>query len=197
MYTNGFPVSDLFRENSRYTLQSGTGDLSLRQLMNESLVYISCGQQDTDSSDFQIVTSPTSLLGEETLWVFPLYSYPETGSRQGEQQTGIRSPNLDTDIVGRITAALGLAFVPEKEDEGRVCFVGSPELRTDFRLSFAPADILDYIHGVLKRHSNGDSCVDLHEDGFPVIPYPENADTFWRLVILGNELRRHGGGTVK
>lgn len=46
---------------------------------------------------------------------------------------------------------LDLVFVPEREAEGEVCFAGSAEVRPEYRQSFAPIDILDYIYAVLPR----------------------------------------------
>jgi hypothetical protein len=69
-----------------------------------------------------------------TLYVFPLYLYPENNSQQTIGQSTERTPNLNTEIVKQIAEKLGLTFTSEKETT---------------KDTFAPIDILDYIYAVL------------------------------------------------
>lgn len=122
--------------------------------------------------------------------IFPLYLYPETSGQLQIGSSATRTPNLNREIVDQIATGLGLAFVPEKESEGEVCFAGSDQVRSEFRQSFAPIDILDYIYAVLHSPSYREKYKEFLKIDFPRVPYPADADTFWKLVKLGGELRQ-------
>lgn len=122
--------------------------------------------------------------------VFPLYLYPETSGQLQIGSSASRKPNLNMVIVDQMAKGLGLAFVPEKEKEGEVCFAGNEEVRPEFRQSFAPIDILDYIYAVLHSPSYREKYKEFLKIDFPRVPYPADADTFWKLVKLGGELRQ-------
>lgn len=150
----------------------------------------------------------------DTCTTFPLYLYPETGGQQtilrttpvfdhpskGESTTPVfghpsgggefRKPNLNMEIVGQIAERLGLGFVLEKEAEGNVCFINSPEVRNDFKTTFSPVDILDYIYAVLHSPAYREKYKEFLKIDFPRVPYPKDAETFWQLVEPGSELRR-------
>jgi predicted helicase len=104
----------------------------------------------------------------------PLYLYPET--KQSEiGKDGEREPNLNMEIVQKIADGLGLKFAKEKVDtEG----------------TFAPIDLLDYIYAVLHSPSYREKYKEFLKIDFPRIPYPENEETFWKLVSKGGELRQ-------
>ncbi|MBU4268124.1 MAG: N-6 DNA methylase [Acidobacteria bacterium] len=107
--------------------------------------------------------------------LFPLYLYPETNGQQNIEQTIVRTSNLNSEIVQKIAENLGLNFTNEKETtEG----------------SFAPIDILDYIYAALHSPTYRKKYKEFLKTDFPRVPYPENADTFWKLVKLGGEIRQ-------
>ena len=123
--------------------------------------------------------------------VFPLYLYPETSDQQttdNEQQT--RTPNLDPAILSKIAKNLGLSFVPEKETGGNVCMANSEEVRDDFRTTFAPIDLLDYIYAVLHSPEYREKYKEFLKIDFPRVPYPEDSEKFWKLVELGGQIRQ-------
>jgi predicted helicase len=126
----------------------------------------------------------------DTCTAFPLYLYPETNVQQTIGQTTERTPNLNMEIVNQIAEKLGLTFVPEKEPEGNVCFVNNAEVRPDFRTTFAPIDILDYIYAALHSPAYREKYKEFLKIDFPRVPYPKNTETFWHLVELGGELRQ-------
>jgi hypothetical protein len=103
-----------------------------------------------------------------------------------------RTPNLNLEIVNQIAEKLSLTFTNEKEipAEGEVCFINSPEVRPEFRLTFAPIDILDYIYAVLHSPTYRKKYKEFLKIDFPRVPYPEDSTTFWKLVKLGGELRQ-------
>jgi predicted helicase len=121
---------------------------------------------------------------------FPLYLYPETNAQQTIGQTTERTPNLNSEIVKQFEEKLGLTFVSEKEPEGKVCYVNNPEVRPDFKTTFAPIDILDYIYAVLHSPIYREKYKEFLKIDFPRVPYPNDVETFWKLVELGSEIRQ-------
>jgi len=101
--------------------------------------------------------------------LFPLYLYPEENAL-GKQ----RIPNLNEEIVQKISEGLGLVFTPETSDEPN---------------TFAPIDLLDYIYAVLHSPSYREKYKGFLTIDFPRVPYPDDTDTFWKLVALGGRLR--------
>lgn len=100
------------------------------------------------------------------------------------------TPNLNMEIVNQIAEKLGLTFVPEKEPEGNVCMANNKEVRDDFKNTFAPIDILDYIYAVLHSPTYREKYKEFLKIDFSRVPYPKNRETFWQLIKLGGELRQ-------
>jgi hypothetical protein len=96
---------------------------------------------------------------------------------------------IDPEIIQRIAANIQLSFVPEKEKESEVCFINSEEVRPEFKLSFAPVDLSDYILAVL-HHSHHARHTSLPETGHLTIPYPKDSLAFWEWVKSGEQLRQ-------
>ena len=106
-------------------------------------------------------------------YIFPLYMYEDT-STQTSFFAQNRKPNLNMDIVRELEQKLGLTFTPEKEET---------------RETFAPIDILDYIYGVLHSNKYRNKYKEFLKIDFPRIPYPENAEYFFKVAQLGKQLR--------
>jgi predicted helicase len=106
--------------------------------------------------------------------IAPLYNFPETTAQQTIDQSTERRPNLKPEIVQQIAANLGLTFTNEKETTAN---------------TFAPIDILDYIYAVLHSPTYREKYKEFLKIDFPRVPYPQDADTFWKLVKLGGEIR--------
>jgi predicted helicase len=123
-------------------------------------------------------------------FIAPLYLYPETNNQQTLGHNQKRIPNLNPDIVKQIADGLGMTFTNEKETESNVCFANSDEVRPEFRQSFAPIDLLDYIYAVLHSPSYREKYKEFLKIDFPRVPAPTDADQFWKLVRLGGELRQ-------
>jgi len=81
-------------------------------------------------------------------------------------------------ITSGVEKATGLLYAGNNQP-GNVCFANNNEdLRDEFKLVFSTSDLIHYILGVLKTSAK------------PIaeykIPYPVNAENFWKLVRLGN-----------
>ena len=107
--------------------------------------------------------------------LFPLYLYNNPDGQQTLDAVSERTPNLNSIIVEKISNQLHLRFTSEKESNGN---------------SFAPIDILDYIYAVLHSPAFREKNKEFLKIDFPRIPYPENQNSFWKLVKLGGELRQ-------
>ena len=105
----------------------------------------------------------------------PLYLYPETKGQQTIEQTDVRTPNLNAEIVNQIAENLALTFTKEKETTEN---------------TFAPIDILDYIYAVLHSPTYREKYKEFLKIDFPRVPYPKDKDTFWHLVKSGSEIRQ-------
>lgn len=107
--------------------------------------------------------------------VFPLYLYSDSIDQGSLYESAERTPNLNPGIVKQISVDLGLTITNEKETDAG---------------TFAPIDILDYIYAVLHSPSYRDKYKEFLKIDFPRVPYPKDAATFWKLVSLGEEIRK-------
>ena len=105
---------------------------------------------------------------------FPLYIYQDINSQHTLEVQPKRTPNLNREIVTKISKTLKLTFTNEKED--------TPN-------TFAPIDILDYIYAVLHSPTYREKYKEFLKIDFPRVPYPKDQDTFWQLVALGKQIR--------
>ncbi len=121
--------------------------------------------------------------------IFPLYTYPQVSNQQTIDGSNERIPNLNPEIIKQISESLGLTFTNEKED-GNVCLVNDKDVRSEFRTTFAPIDLLDYIYAVLHSPTYRETYKEFLKIDFPRVPYPKDSNTFWQLVQLGGELRQ-------
>ncbi len=107
--------------------------------------------------------------------VFPLYLYPLKSEQTTIDLKTERTPNLNKDIVKEFSKLLDSKFTNEKETTKK---------------TFAPIDILDYIYAILHNPTYREKYKEFLKIDFPRVPYPKDAETFWKLVKLGGELRQ-------
>ena len=192
VFDDRFINYDLFKATSdKYSVMRNliTGkNVSLITTKQESTVDF----QHVFLSKLLVDINSFSLQTEEISYCFPLYLYPETDNLQTISQTSTRTPNLNPKIINEIASQLSLSFTNEKEIpiEGEVCFINSPEVRPEFRITFAPIDILDYIYAVLHSPSYREKYAAFLKIDFPRVLYPTDNTMFWKLVALGGELRQ-------
>ena len=197
--TKGFiawPRANVMKE---FLNNKNIGFCSKRQNI-QSFSYVFLVDKITESCIFESSFAKTN--------IFPLYLYTETTTQQSLLKEVVRTPNLNMEIVNEIAKGLGLAFTPEKED-GNVCLANDKDVRSEFRTTFAPIDLLDYIYAVLHSPTYRETYKEFLKIDFPRIPYPHHVgagrdvvgtgrdlsvqeiqENFWKLVALGGELRQ-------
>jgi len=138
-------------------------------LTGDNIGLMTCRQSAITSWEHVSITkliaddSYVSNRTRERGYLFPLYLFPE------------HKPNLNLEIVEQFAHSISLTFTPEKEKDEK---------------TFAPIDILDYIYAVLHSPSYREKYKEFLKIDFPRVPYPKDADYFWKLVKLGGELRQ-------
>ena len=158
----------------------------------DNYAFCSCKANRDFSHTYWIaksIVSKSVISSLDNSYVFPLYLYPETNNQITTDQTK-RTPNLNVAIVQQIAENIGISFVPEKEREGNVCLANSQDVRPEFRQTFAPIDLLDYIYAVLHSPTYRETYKEFLKIDFPRVPYPKDAAMFWALVGLGSQLRQ-------
>jgi len=103
--------------------------------------------------------------------LFPLYIYPEVNKLFSDEN---RKHNLNNAYLDLFSLHTGLQFTEEKEEAEN---------------TFAPIDVLDYIYAVLHSPTYREKYKEFLKIDFPRVPYPENTEQFWKLVVLGGKLR--------
>ena len=97
-----------------------------------------------------------------------------------------RIPNLTQEIINKIANKIKLPFILAKDHESNVCMANSKEVRSEFRETFDPIDILDYVYAILhssKFHSTDKKSLKTN------FPYPRNAEIFWKLAEIGSQIK--------
>ncbi|NDW10322.1 type ISP restriction/modification enzyme [Dysgonomonas sp. 520] len=172
--------------DERYTFYTGKSkgfvaypraEIANHLFKEDNISLITCRQQS--SFDFQHVFV-SKLLSDmcnissqtkETGYIFPLYLYPQ----QSDLLNTTRTPNLDLKIVQKITTGVGLEFEAEKSGDTN---------------KYAPIDLLDYIYAILHSPAYRKKYKEFLKTDFPYVPYPQDAEEFHRLVVIGGELRK-------
>ena len=156
----------------------------------ENIGLISCRQGSTDSWELVNITkyivddSFVSNRTKERGYVFPLYLY------EGRK----RRPNLNPAIIKEIEQKLSLSFVPEKDENIAMANdgfnYGSFTPGQLVENTFAPIDLFDYIYAVLHSSSYRETYREFLKIDFPRIPYPGDQQSFRKLIVLGEKLRK-------
>lgn len=117
-----------------------------------------------------------NLLADQS-YCLPLYTYVNPAQLNLDQGIN-RHPNLKEKVIEKVANKLSLRFIPDHE---------LPEAKEEG--TFNPLDLLDYIYAVLHSPNYRKKYKEFLKIDFPRIPYPEDQETFWKLVKLGGELR--------
>jgi len=165
----------IFYDNDK--IERGRKDLMSHFLNGGNLGLISLKRVRNDlTSKFGIVNSIVDKSVISTLdngYVFPLYLYNEISKQKSFNDT-MRIPNFHTEIINAISYGLKMNFTSEYSAEEN---------------TFCPENILDYIYSVLHSPSYREKYKEFLKIDFPRVPYPTDAEKFWKLVAFGKELR--------
>lgn len=150
----------------------------MRNFRQPNLAICSTKRRRNDANCYflsKYITDKSISSSLDNSYVFPLYLYPEVDSQHLIESKEERKPNLNSEILKKISESVGLSFTPEKEITEN---------------TYAPIDLLDYIYAVLHSPSYLENYKEFLNVDFPKLPYPKNKKTFWSLVRLGKELRK-------
>lgn len=153
----------------------------MKHFINKSNIGICLMRQFFQDAPYSHIYATNSLIDERTMYsnrggtyLFPLYRYKDTNGQKSTDSEEKRVPNFNQLIVKQISEKLGLTYTSEKV----------PTTNT-----FAPIDILDYIYAVLHSPTYREKYIEFLKIDFPRVPYPTDADKFWKLVALGKQIR--------
>jgi predicted helicase len=108
--------------------------------------------------------------------VFPLYRYVEHFG------TIEQTLNLNTDILFDIQ----YNFIDEEIGKGGQ-YVDSSGREID--IYFEPINLIDYIYAILHSPAYREKYKEFLKIDFPRVPFPENAEHFFKLAAFGEQLR--------
>jgi predicted helicase len=112
-------------------------------------------------------------------YAMPLYNYPIFDNQKSIELNLDRTPNLNPVIVKQIAKSIGLEFTNEPIEYP----IGQE------KSTFAPIDLLDYIYAVLHSPAYREKYKEFLKIDFPRVPYPKDAESFWKLVEKGKAIR--------
>jgi len=105
--------------------------------------------------------------------VFPLFIYMEDIPAKGGSRSFNRVPNFNDTIIKTVSRKIGLSLSDTHLDG-----------------MFTELDLLDYIYSILHSSIYRKTYEDFLKVDFPIIPYPNDSDTFFQFAKLGKELRQ-------
>jgi len=152
-----------------------------------------CRQQGTFDFRHILVTNciadinNVSLQSKEITYVFPLYLYETfTNSQKTDDTIIVETVNLNKAVADKISEATGLQFMQlSTEILDFNAFAGEVYVKTEHT-----EKLFDYIYAVLHSPAYRERYKEFLKIDFPRVPYPENAEQFWKLAALGGKLRR-------
>jgi len=98
-------------------------------------------------------------------------------------ETRVSIPVIPDEIIEIFSEKLGLLYIPESTAEGRVCFAASPDVRPEYKDTFALVDLQDYVLGFIQEKGE---CINSNAI---TVAYPINPSVFWQSVKLGRSIR--------
>lgn len=99
-------------------------------------------------------------------------------------------PNLNQSLIRAISTRLGIAFIPENNDLGDVCFANSDEVRPEFKTTFTPIAIFDYCYALLQHHFFEENLPKWTAANELKIPFPNDIVLFWKTAEIGSCFRK-------
>ena len=114
-------------------------------------------------------------------YIFPLYLYIKNGIADNDKSPYHKRHNLNDTIIKDFCELTGLEFSEEHVNQ---------KSKIENQKSLTPIDIFDYIYAVLHSPAYRGKYKEFLKIDFPRIPYPNNAENFYKLAVLGERLRK-------
>lgn len=98
--------------------------------------------------------------------------------------------SISDEMANRFEKRMGIEFINNIDKaEPNLCYIESDEVRDEYRTTFSQSDILNYSYAM--QHSSQQTVEKNVFNGINMlIPYPKDANIFWKLVRLGKELKK-------
>lgn len=93
-------------------------------------------------------------------------------------------------LANKLSQKLNRSFISENDTACHVCFATSQELRSEFKTTFTDQDVVNYCYAFINSKNYHNKNKSISKLDFNKIPCPKNADSFWKLVALGNKIRQ-------
>ena len=98
---------------------------------------------------------------------------------------------LNPEVISGFEKILGLKFVAGKTSSN-LCFAdNNNEIRDDFKQVFTSIDLTNYFYAVLHSQPYREQFEQSAAIDFSHIPFPKDAETFWKWVKSGREIRQN------
>lgn len=160
-------------------------------LGKENLAFVSVVQAQAANLNYFDCIFITDKIADTNMYrrggpnLFPLYLYNQTDNSNGLLLADSeRVPNLNQDILAKISASLSLHFDSKKKEKSVYSNLKNSTV------DFGPEDLFDYIYALLHSPSYREKYQDFLKAGFPRVPYPTSSDSFYQLAGVGAELRQ-------
>lgn len=142
-----------------------------------NIAMLLCKQQSSSDFYHTFVTRKisdrncVSMQTRESQYHFPLYLYADVKTLENETCT----VNLNIKLLAPIFKKLQLGWINDDiSDSKKAC---------------GPEDIFDYIYSILHSPTYRQRYKEFLKIDFPRIPFTTNRELFWKLVMLGREIR--------
>ncbi|GGW60499.1 hypothetical protein DFQ11_102686 [Winogradskyella epiphytica] len=101
--------------------------------------------------------------------------------------TKVPDSNIDLHyLILYIEKSFQLSFETNESQDPNVCFIKSHELRDDYKTTFTPQDLFNYLAAIIQSTPLPDT---IHQNQkTPSIPHPKDEKTFWKMVKLGSHI---------
>ncbi len=98
---------------------------------------------------------------------------------------------LSPETISEFEKRLDIEFISEKTS-GNLCFAdNNDEIRDDFKQVFTSIDLSNYFYAVLHSQPYREQFEQSAAIDFSHIPFPKDAETFWKWVKSGREIRQN------
>ncbi len=151
-----------------FLLGDNFGIILTRQLSLQTFQHVFAAKNLIDGNTISMQT-------REYNYIFPLYLEEKDFLLVGDKSQNGKVPNLNKKLVCEIEKILKLTY--------KWCYENDPTP------GFLPEDIFDYIYAILHSPTYRERYKEFLKINFPRVPFTSNKDLFWRLVLLGREIR--------